>query len=139
MNIEMSQVLLLFGFSWLLVGCFLGLIQGIKHTQHHENLDQYARSGDLLDYHREFNSFKQKTTAHTHSMLFPVVVILIALSMPLNGYAGDNPIVLGVGLIAATVIWTVGGVINVKVFKVIGDLLLMLSIMLAIEGLVNRL
>ncbi|RLA46572.1 MAG: hypothetical protein DRR42_18310 [Gammaproteobacteria bacterium] len=139
MNVEMTEVLLVFGFSWVLVGCFLGLIQGVKHTQHHATLDQYAKSDDLLAYHQELISFKQKTTAHTHTMLFPVVVILIALSMPLNGYAGDHPAILVIGLIVATVIWTIGGVLNLKPLKGIGDLLLIVSIMVTIEGLAKGL
>lgn len=137
MTYEMSQLLLVFGFVWMVVGCLAGLTQGIKHTQHLMELELQAKGNNLLGYHKEFIAFKQKTTAHTHIMLFPLVSIAIALAMPQMSFSGVYSTALGVGLIAATIIWTLGGIFNVKPLKGLGDLLLLASIVMTVFGLVN--
>jgi hypothetical protein len=135
MVIEMSQLLLVFGFSWMIVGCFVGLFQGLKHDLHLADLDKLARNGDLLGYHQSLSAFKKMTTIHTHSMLFPLIVIVTALAIPLIGYSEIYTTVLGVGLVAATMIWTVGGFLNQKLLKGLGDLLLLCGIAMAAFGL----
>lgn len=139
MTVDISQLLLVFGFCWMVVACLLGISQGIKHTPHLNDLELMARAGDLLGYHRALSVFKQNTTAHTHSVLFPLVTMVIALSMPLTGYTGVYSAILGMGLIAATVIWTLGGIFHMKALKGLGDLLLLASILMTLVGLAKSL
>lgn len=139
MSLDMSQLLLGFGFFWMFVGCVLGMWQGIKHAGHLDMLERLAEAGDLHGYHQEFNAFKHRTTTHTHSMLFPLVAIIIGLAMPLTGYSGIHATVLVVSLIAATIIWTIGGVLNLRPIMGLGDVLLIGSIAMMFFGLVKTL
>lgn len=136
METNVTQLLLAFGFFWIIVGSLIGLSQGLKHSQHLVKLEELATAGDLLGYHHVLSGFKQRTTAHTHSMLFPLVAIVIALSMPQTTYHDTSLALLAAVLAGAAVIWTLGGLLQVKALKGLGDMLLLVSIVMTLAGLV---
>ena len=136
MDISITQMLLGFGFLWMIVGSLVGFSQGLKHEQHHSELEALASAGDLPGYHRALCAFKHKTTTHTHSMLFPLVAIVIALSMSQLAFTESFSTLLGAILIAAAVIWTLGGLLDVKWLKGLGDALLLGSFAIFLLGLV---
>ncbi len=132
-------LLLVFGFFWLIVGSVLGLVQGIKHEGHNARLDLLAENGDLQGYHQEFSTFRHRTTNHSHSMLFPLVAIVIGLTMPLTGYSDIHATVLAAGSIAAMIIWTIGGILNFRPIMGLGDILLLGAIVMTLVGVVKSL
>ena len=100
-----------------------------------QSTDRLAQAGDLHQYNAELHAFKQITNAHTHSMLFPTVLILCALAIPRMNLADLYIAALGAASIGSTVIWTIGGLMNLKPLKGLGDVLLVVSLILAIAGL----
>ncbi len=138
MTTDVSLMLLGFGFFWMIVACVLGLIQGVRHEGHLDRLALLADAGDLRGYHRELSEFKHRTTTHTHSVLFPMVAIVIALSLPSTGYVGTYAVTLAAGLVAAMVIWTAGSLANVRAVMGIGDLLLLGCIVMTALGLAGN-
>ena len=135
MESNIAQILLIFGFSWSLVGCAIGFYQGVKHTSHRKKLEGLSRANDLEGYHTELARFKQKTNAHAHSMLFPVMLVLVALAIPQMNLPEQAILILGVILIAATVTWSIGGIMDLKPIKGLGDILLVISIIITAAGL----
>lgn len=135
MTVDMDHLLLGFGFFWMVVGCVLGMVQGIKHIGHHARLDVLAKAGDLRGYHQESSAFKHRTTTHTHTILFSLVAITIGLTLPFTGYSGIHTTVLTMSLIAAMIIWTIGGVFNLRPVMGLGDMLLLGSIVMTLVGL----
>lgn len=137
MAIDMIQLLLAFGYLWMIVSCGLGFVQGVKHEQHLLLLEKMASAGDLSGYHQELSEYKRKSTIHTHSMLFPLVAIVIALSLPQAGYVGIYQSALVLALIAATVIWTLGSLVKSRLAMGLGDSLLLISIATTFVGLLD--
>ncbi len=139
MTVDTGHLLLGFGLFWMIVGCVLGMVQGIKHDGHHARLELLAEAGDFRGYHQELSVFKHRTTTHTHSMLFPLVAIIIGLVMPFTGYSATYTTVLTAGLIAATIIWTIGGFLNLRPIMGLGDVLLLASIVMTFAGVAKSL
>lgn len=139
MEIDVIRLLLVFGFFWTIVGAVIGMILGLRHIKYVEQMDNLAKAGDLAGYHRHLSAFKHSTTTHTHSMLFAVMILVIALSFPLTGFANPQGNVLAVLLISATVIWTVGSLLDVRAAMGLGDLLLLGAIIMTLWGLIEGL
>lgn len=132
MNIAMNQMLLIFALAWILVAALMGLIQGIKHTGHMELLNSLAEAGNLGDYHLEHSQFRRHTNTHTHSMLFALMTLTIALVLQVLNISEPEVLLVGSTLIAATMIWSLGALLNVKSIKGLGDLLLMAGLVLTL-------
>lgn len=131
----MSDALVLFGFSWMVVGAFIGFYVGHQHEPNLRRLEQIARDGSLLEYHRTLDAYKWKVTLHAHSLLFPLVAISIGLVMPRLGFSDAGATALGLALMAAGPVWTLGGLRAFKPLMGIGDLLLVGSIVATAVGL----
>jgi len=138
MDIEMTELLLAFGFFWILVAALLGLIQGMRHTGHGARLESVAEAGDLVAYNREFTTFRRNTTTHTHSMLFALLTLTIAVVLQVLQLVEADAMLIGSTLIGATVIWTLGGLLNIKAVKGAGDLLLVGGVLLTLFRVVEN-
>lgn len=117
----MSNVLIVFGFSWILISAFIGLVLGARHEPHVASLDVLARNGDLYGYHRALDAYKWRVTVHAHGMLFPLVAIAIGFAIPRMSVSALVTDSLSIAMIAATVVWTIGGFKSNKIAMGIGD------------------
>lgn len=124
----MGDVLILFGFSWMIIGTVIGLYLGARHEPHLVQLEEIARTGSLLDYHRTLDAYKWKVTVHAHSVLFALVTVAVGLVMPRMSYSDATASALAGALMVAPVVWTIGGWRFSKPIMAIGDLLLALAI-----------
>jgi hypothetical protein len=131
----MSNVLIFFGFSWMVVGAVIGLFVGRQHEPHLHLLEQIAERGSLLEYHRTLDAYKWKVTIHAHSLLFPLVAIAIGLTIPRLSYPDSGIAILGYCLMAAGPIWTLGGLRLLKPLMAVGDTLLLGSIIATAYGM----
>lgn len=131
----MSDALVLFGFSWMVVGAFIGFYVGHQHEPNLRRLEEIARDGTLLEYHRTLDAYKWKVTLHAHSLLFPLVAISIGLVMPRLGFSDGGTTALALALMAAGPVWLAGGVRGFKPLMGVGDLLLVGSIAATAVGL----
>lgn len=135
----MGSLLIVFGFSWILVAAFMGLILGARHEPHVASLDALARNGDLHGYHRALDAYKWRVTVHAHGMLFPLVAIAIGFAIPKMTYPALVTDGLSVAMIIATVVWTIGGFKSSKLAMGAGDCLFVAGIVTTIIGLARSL
>jgi hypothetical protein len=131
----MDGVLIGFGFVWMVVGALVGLYVAGRHEPHLENLEAIARAGSLLDYHRALDAYKWKVTVHAHSLLFPLLSILVGLVFPRMSLPGVVASALPWALMASAVVWTAGGLKFIKQVMALGDLLLLASLITTAVGL----
>lgn len=135
----MGNLLMLFGFSWMVVAVVIGLYLGMTHEPHLEKLEDIAKHGTLLQYHERLDAYKWKVTVHAHSFLFSVVNVAIGLSFQKMDYSEVTLTVLASGLMAAAVLWTVGGLRRSKLMMGLGDMLMFAGIITAAIGLARTL
>ncbi|HUH60803.1 MAG TPA: hypothetical protein VL001_12105 [Candidimonas sp.] len=131
----MGEVLVIFGFLWMVSAALIGLYLGAIHDAHLQKLEDIAREGTLASYHQRLDFYKWRVTTHAHAFLFSVVVVLIGLVIDRTNYSDPVIDVIGYGLIAAPVLWTIGGIRRIKPLMGIGDLLLLLGIVFTVVGL----
>lgn len=135
----MADVLVIFGFTWMVVGALIGLYVGARHEPHLEQLEEIAKNGSLLEYHRTLDAYKWKVTVHAHSMLFALVTVAIGLVMPKLTYSETVATALSGILMLAPVVWSVGGWRFSKPIMAVGDLLLLLGLVTTVVGLAKTL
>lgn len=133
----MGEVLVIFGFLWMVTAALIGLYLGAIHDAHLEKLEDIAREGTLASYHQRMDSYKWRVTTHAHAFLFSVVVVLIGLVIHKTNFSDVVIDVIAYGLIAAPVLWTIGGIKRIKPLMGIGDLLLLLGIVSTVVGLLQ--
>lgn len=102
----MSDMLQLFGFTWMIVSALIGLYLGVKHLGVAERLDALANAGQLAEYHRQHTAFRWTVTVHAHGFLFSVVCVLVSMVLPRLALAPMVVSAVGIGLMVSTVIWT---------------------------------
>ncbi len=135
----MDGVLIVFGFSWMIVGALIGLYLVARHEPQLARLEEIARTGSLLEYHRVLDAYKWKVTVHAHSLLFPVLSIFLGLLWPRVNLPPAIASGVAWALMAATVIWTVGGLRLNKPLMGTGDFLLLASLIATAIGLARGL
>ena len=135
----MGNLLMIFGFSWMVVAVLIGLYLGLTHDPHLEKLENIAKHGTLLQYHERLDAFKWNVTVHAHAFLFSVINVLIGLSFQKMGYSEATLTVLAAGLMASVVLWTAGGLGRSKLLMGLGDMLMLAGIVAAAIGLVKTL
>jgi len=131
----MSDVLILFGFSWIVFSALIGLLVGLRHEPHLEDLGNLARRGDLHGYHVTLDAFKWRVTVHAHGMLFSLVSIVIGLCIPKMAYPQLVTDALAVVLMASSALWTLAGFRSVTIAMGIADLMFLASVLTTVVGL----
>jgi len=131
----MANLLLTFGFCWMIVAALLGLVLGGGHVRHSEALAAAARSDDLVGYNIRVDAFKARGTAHAHAFLWSIVSILVALvlnRLPFGEWAlnGIPSVMMG-----ATVVWTVGAVARFRPAMALADVVFFLLLLVVAVGL----
>ncbi len=135
----MSSLLLAFGFSWMVVGAVIGLFVGHQHERHVQQLDEIAVRGSLAEYHRAQDGYRRRVVLHAHSFLFPLVAIVVGLVMPQLAYPATGIVALGIALMVAAPVWTLGGLRSFVPLMALGDILLLGSIVATAIGLARGL
>ncbi len=135
----MADVLVLFGFFWMVVAAFIGLFLAKRHELTLGDLERIAAKGNLIEYHRVSEGYKWNKTVHAHAFLFSVVSVVIGLAMPGMKYPVPVIEVLAMVQMLSVVLWTLGGIRSSRPLMVIGDLSLMASIVATVIGLARAL
>jgi len=119
-----GNLLIAFGFGWMVVAALIGLYLGARHEKHIETLASAAAGGNLGEYHRIFEAYKWRSSMHAHSMLFSLSAVVVGqvLGSPVgsgvpyaNGVAG--------ALAFATVLWTMAAARRMRPAMGVADLL----------------
>lgn len=135
----MENVLILFGFCWMVAGALIGFLLAKRHETDLGNLTEIAAKGDLAEYHRVSDAYKWNKTVHAHTFLFSVVAICIGLSMARMHYSETASTALALAMMLAPVVWTIGGVRSSRPLMAIGDVTLLISIVMAVAGMASAL
>ena len=135
----MANILILFGFAWMVVAALLGFLLARRHESASVALERLAAKGDFLEYHRAYTTYAWNKTVHAHAFLFSVVAVLVGLAFDRMHY----PEAIGQGLVLAmitsAVVWTLGALRANRPLMVIGDLALLASVVTAAIGMAKAL
>ena len=134
-----SDLLISFGFGWMVVAALIGLYLGAKHEGHIEQLRSAAASGSLPEYHRIFEAYKWRSSVHAHGMLFSLSSIGVGSVLSHDGLSkAFHSVELLIGtLIVATVVWTLAAVWRVRPLMGLADLLfigVMVGVAVSVAG-----
>ena len=131
----MANILVMFGFSWMVVAAIVGLLLAKRHETTLVDLEKIAATGNLAEYHRVNDGYKWNKTVHAHAFLFSVVAVTVGLAMAKMGYSEQVINGLAIALMAAPPVWTVGGLLANRPLMAIGDLTLLVSVSMAAIGI----
>jgi len=132
----MHSGLLAFGFTWMIVAALIGIVLGAKHDNHLEKLRQYAKEGNLVAYHQDTEAYKAVATAHAHTFLFSVILVLVALIL---GKLPFPPVVnetIPYVLMCSTVLWTIAALRVIRPLMILADIVFFLIVIGIALGLV---
>jgi len=114
--------LIAFGFGWMVVAALLGLYLGAKHEGHLVDLENAAGSGSLARYHRTFEAYKWRSSIHAHGMLFSLSSVAIGVVLPQTGLDQTAARWLILGLVVATVVWTLAALRRIRPIMGVADI-----------------
>ncbi len=135
----MANMLVMFGYSWMVMAAIIGLLLAKRHETTLGDLERIAATGNLSEYHRVNDGYKWNKTVHAHAFLFSMVSVTVGLAMPKMGYSETVINDLAIALMMATVVWTLGGLRSNRPLMVIGDLTLLISVAMSAIGLAKAL
>jgi hypothetical protein len=118
-----SEILIAFGFGWMVVAALIGLYLGAKHERQTDRLRSAAASGNLPEYHRVFEAYKWHSSVHAHGMLFALSSVGVGLALSRAGGALPFAEALVGTLILATVLWTVAALRRIRPLMGLADLM----------------
>jgi len=131
----MVNVLLLFGFLWMVVAAIIGFLLAKRHEMALVDLERIAATGNLAEYHRVNDIYKWNKTVHAHTFLFSVVTVTVGLVMERMNYSESTSNGLAITLMLSSIVWTLGGLLSNRALMVIGDITLLASIVMVAVGL----
>jgi hypothetical protein len=123
-----NDLLIAFGFSWMLVAALIGLYLGVRHEAHGLGLARDAESGNLIEYHRRFDAYKWRSSIHAHAMLFSLSSIVVGIVMPRTGLGDAGQQWLTYALVASTVVWTAAALGRIRPAMGLADILFAASL-----------
>jgi hypothetical protein len=131
----MHAGLLAFGFTRMIAAALIGLVIGAKHDNHLEKLRQYAKEGNLVAYNQDTEKYKAGATAHAHSFLFSVILVLVAMvvaRLPFPPVVNESiPYVL----MCSTVLWTISALLVIRPLMALADAVFFLIVIGIAYGL----
>lgn len=131
----MANILLTFGFCWMIVAAMIGLVLGAGHVRHDEELALAAKAGDLVGYNARLLWFNAQATAHGHSFLWSVTAILVALVLDRLPFPDPTTKYIALTMMAAMVVWTTGALTKVRVLMALADIVFFLLLLVVAGGL----
>lgn len=132
----MHAVLLAFGFSWMIVAAVIGIVLGAKHDGHLDRLGQHAKQGNLVAYNEETQRYKAGATAHGHSFLFAVILVLVAIVVERLPYGTAVKQTIPYLLMGSTAIWTIAALKVIRPLMILADAIFFLVVITIAVGLV---
>jgi hypothetical protein len=120
----------------MIVAALIGLFFGSRHDRHLENLRRHAEEGNLIAYNRDTEKYKAGATAHAHSFLFSVIVVLVAMivnRLPLPQIVVHTIPYL---LVGSTVVWTFAALRVIRPLMGLADIVFLLTMIGIAYGLV---
>jgi hypothetical protein len=133
-----GDMLVVFGFGWMVVGALIGLVLGAKHERHIDALGSAAACGNFVEYHRMFEAYKWRSSVHAHSMLFSLSAVGVGLVLGSPVGSGVPDPVAAV-LVVATVTWTLAATRRFRPLMGLADLLYLGAIATVAFGVAQRL
>jgi len=121
----------------MIVAALIGAVIGVKHERHIEQLGLLAKRGSLAEFHSELEKFKAVSTAHAHSFLFCVVLILVAFVLRQLPYPEPITKIIPGVLVASTVMWTAAALKQVRPIMAAADVLFFAALLAVAAGLVR--
>jgi hypothetical protein len=134
----MSNILVAFGLSWMVVAAFIGLYLGAKQESHLKALETASLLGDLAEFHRTFAAYKWGSSVHAHSMLFSLSAIVIGIELPQTGYGARTIKLLVAVFITAIIVWTLSGLKQMRWVMGLCDLVFVAVIIMTAWGVATR-
>lgn len=134
----MHAGLLAFGFVWMIVATLIGMVLGARHDNHLKELRQCANGGDLVAYNERTEAFQAWTTAHAHSFLFSVILVLVAMIVTRLPFPPVINRYIPYALMCSTILWTVAALKVVRPLMIAADLVFLLALSTIAVGLVMR-
>jgi hypothetical protein len=135
----MANILVLFGFSWMVAAAIIGFLLAKRHDATLVELERIAATGNLAEYHRVSDGYKWNKTVHAHAFLFSVVTVAVGLAMAKMNYSQTVIIGLATALMVAAPMWTLAALRRFKPLMAIADVLLLVSVATAAVGLARAL
>jgi hypothetical protein len=135
----MANMLILFGFSWMVVAAIIGFLLARRHELTLVQLEEIAAQGNLAEYHRVNAGYKWNKTVHAHAFLFSIVAVSVGLAMAKMNYSETVNNALAIALMVSAVVWTIGGLLSNRPLMVIGDFALLASVAMAAVGMAKAL
>lgn len=133
----MANILIMFGFSWMVVAAIIGLLLAKRHETTVVDLGKIAATGNLAEYHRVYEIYKHHKIVHVHSFLFSVVAVCIGLAMTRMGFSESAINGLAIALMVSPTVWTIGALLTSIPVMAIGDFALLGSIVMAAVGMLK--
>jgi hypothetical protein len=133
-----SDLLIAFGFGWMVVAALLGLYLGATHDAHSQSLEASAAQGDLAAFHRTLEAYKWRGSVHAHGMLFSLSSIVVGVILPRTGFSKAAVEAMVGALIVATVVWTLSALKRIQLLMGLGDLLFVGTIATAAWGIARN-
>jgi hypothetical protein len=132
----MHAALLAFGFSWMIAAAIIGIVLGAKHDNHLERLSQLAKQGNLVGYNEEAQKYKAGATAHGHSFLFAVVLVLVAIVVERLPYSAPLNTAIPYALMCSTAVWTIAALRVIRPLMILADAVFFIIVVAIALGLV---
>jgi len=133
----MRKTLLIFGLSWIVLFCLLGVYLGVGFTAYTREAQAALEAQEFSRFLEVQASWKHKTSAHAHALCLSFLTLFLALLMPHMVLSGKVKVVLGVLLIVGTVLASIFGWIYVPPVMAVGDILVILATILALWGILR--
>lgn len=132
----MHAYLLPFSYVWMFVAALLGLRLGIASLRFNAKIGEIAQSGDLASYHAASRAFNWSKTVHAHTFLFSTVAAVTFFALDRSVYGTTAKDVITAGIMAASVLWTLGAIKEIRPLMGIADFAFLFSVGAAAYGLV---
>ncbi|MBC7217662.1 MAG: hypothetical protein H5U36_05835 [Candidatus Caldatribacterium sp.] len=133
----MRKTLLIFGLSWIILFCLLGVYLGVRSTAYIKEIQAAIEAQEFSRFLELQASWKHKTSAHAHALCLSFLTLFIALLMPHMVLPGKVKVLLGILLIIGMVLASIFGWVHVPPVMAVGDILIILGTILALWGILR--
>lgn len=133
----MRKALFIFGLSWIILFCLLGVYLGVRFAAYTREAQAALNAQEFSRFLEIQTSWKHKTSAHAHALCLSFLALFLALLMPHMALSGKAKVVLGVLLLAGTVLASIFGWVYVPPVMAVGDILVILATVLALWGILR--
>ncbi len=133
----MKKYIISFGFIWIVIWCFVGLYHGALHESFAQRMLVLAQKGDLLNYWKTWETWKQNAVIHSHGISFAFLNLFMGFIWTDIKFSEKIKNILGIMAITGTIMAGVFGTLDMLVPDAIGDVLLLVSFISCTAGYIK--